>query len=95
MASVQQQITLTVTVIGLNLDGQGNGVVMLELKPTTQRFPPYRDSLTINPNTLKYVRNGVPVWDVSPSVLSGPGSQALAQVNVDIAAATVAGVFNI
>ena len=96
MATVNQTITLTVTVASLNIDGTGGGTVALDLSPTAQRgFPLYRVVLTLNTTALKYMRNGVAIWDITPAVLTGPGADSLAAVISDMAAATAAGVFNI
>ena len=96
MATVNQSIDLVVTVASLNIDGTGGGTVSLDVLASQQRgFPVYRVILLLNTNALKYMRNGVEVWDITPTVLTGPGADSLAAVISDIAAATAAGVFNI
>ena len=96
MATVNQSIDLNVTVASLNIDGQGGGTVSLDLLASQQRgFPTYRVILLLNTTALKYMRNGVAIWDITPAVLTGPGADSLAAVITDMAAATAAGVFNI
>lgn len=94
MATVTQSITLAVTVTGLNV-GAAGGMVMFERSPTTQRVPAYREIAMIDAVNMQYVWNGVAVWPVTPSVLTGPGADAMAQVIADFTAATAAGVYNL
>jgi len=96
MASIDQTITLNVTVASLNIDSSGGGSVSLNLLASQQQgFPIFHVTLLLNTAALQYMRNGFPIWPISPDVLTGPGADSLAAVIADIAAAITAGVFNI
>lgn len=94
MGQVQQQITLITTVKKLDVSPTGGGVV-LEISPTTQRFPPFVVLLMIDAVNGNYIRDGQIVGTVNPVIFTGPGQNALALVIADVDAMTTAGVFNL